>query len=64
MWNTPALVRWNVSKGLLLGSGPAAACDVVPTEILEGEDASLRRVLAARGWSDVIVKPLISASGQ
>jgi glutathione synthase/RimK-type ligase-like ATP-grasp enzyme len=62
IWNPPALVRWNLSKGYLLDLA-AAGISVVPTVILSDAPAdALSSVMAARGWPQAVVKPLISAS--
>ncbi len=62
IWNPPGLVRWNLSKRYLLALR-AAGVPTVPTVVLEDETrAGLEAVMAARGWSTVVVKPEISAS--
>jgi glutathione synthase/RimK-type ligase-like ATP-grasp enzyme len=60
VWNPPALVRWDLSKQYLCELA-AAGLPVVDTVVLDTPDA-LPRVLAERGWSSAVVKPLISAS--
>jgi len=62
VWNPPALVRWNLSKAYLLQLARAGV-PTVPTVILEEETREgLEAVMAARGWSRVVMKPVISAS--
>jgi glutathione synthase/RimK-type ligase-like ATP-grasp enzyme len=62
IWNPPALVRWNLSKRYLLDLR-AAGVPTVPTRVLEDATrAGLEAVMAAPGWSTVVVKPEISAS--
>jgi glutathione synthase/RimK-type ligase-like ATP-grasp enzyme len=61
VWNPPALVRWNLSKRYLLDLA-ASGVPVVPTVILDDSPAQLPRLLAERGWSAAVVKPLVSAS--
>jgi glutathione synthase/RimK-type ligase-like ATP-grasp enzyme len=62
IWNPPALVRWNLTKGYLLELARAGV-PTVATVILEDETrAGLEAVMAARGWSRVVMKPAISAS--
>jgi glutathione synthase/RimK-type ligase-like ATP-grasp enzyme len=62
VWNPTALVRWNLSKRYLLALA-AAGVPTVPSVVLEGDAAArLRAVLAERGWSSAVVKPLVSAS--
>jgi glutathione synthase/RimK-type ligase-like ATP-grasp enzyme len=62
-WNPPDLVRWNLTKRYLLDLGQRGV-GVVPTVVLE-EPASthLPWILAARGWSRAVVKPVVGASG-
>ena len=62
IWNPPALVRWNLTKGYLLELARAGV-PTVATVILEDETrAGIEAVMAARGWSRVVMKPVISAS--
>ena len=62
VFNPPALVRWNLTKAYLLELGRAGV-PTVATVILEDESrAGLEAVMAARGWSRVVMKPVISAS--
>ena len=62
IWNPPALVRWNLTKGYLLELARAGV-PAVATVILEDETrAGIKAVMAARGWSRVVMKPVISAS--
>ena len=57
-------MRWNLHKGYLVELA-AAGAPVVPTAVLprgwkDGAGA-YSRLLAARGWSDAVIKPAISA---
>jgi glutathione synthase/RimK-type ligase-like ATP-grasp enzyme len=62
VWNPPALVRWNLTKAYLLDLARTGV-PTVATVILEDESrAGLEAVMAARGWSRVVMKPVISAS--
>lgn len=62
VFNPPALVRWNLTKAYLLELGRAGV-PTVATVILEDESrAGLEAVMAARGWSRLVMKPVISAS--
>ncbi len=62
VWNPPALVRWNLTKAYLVELA-LAGVPTVPTVIVEDETrAGLESVMAARGWSRVVMKPVISAS--
>jgi glutathione synthase/RimK-type ligase-like ATP-grasp enzyme len=62
IWNPPALVRWNLTKAYLLELARAGV-PTVATVVLEDETrVGLEAVMAARGWSQVVMKPVISAS--
>ena len=62
IWNPPALVRWNLTKAYLLELARAGV-PTVATVLLEDETrAGLEAMMAARGWSRVVMKPVISAS--
>ncbi len=61
--NDPATLRWNTDKGYL-AEFERRGHAVVPTTVLEeGTMAGLERLLAARGWDDAVVKPLVGAGG-
>ena len=60
--NPPALVRWNAEKGYLRELA-AKGVAVVPTRWVErGDVAPLGTLLSDHQWSEVVVKPAISAS--
>lgn len=60
--NPPEVVRWNLHKSYL-AELEARGLPVVACEHLErGSRASFAGVLDARGWSEVVVKPAVSAS--
>ncbi len=59
--NPPAIVRWNVHKRYLVEAAEAGLA-VVPTLLVErGSGAPLDALLGARDWTDVVVKPAVSA---
>jgi len=62
LWNPFEVVRWNAHKGYLdelARSGHA----VVPTLIFaRGSRASLGAIAREHGWTDVVVKPAVSAA--
>lgn len=61
IFNPPAVVRWNLHKKYLLELAEKNV-PTVPTEVaLKGSGAQLTRVCSRRGWTDVVVKPAISA---
>lgn len=62
LWNPPAVVRWNSNKRYLLDL-PTWNIPTVPTlYVSPHENIKLTPLIAMQGWSDVIVKPAISAS--
>lgn len=61
LWNPPAVVRANWDKTYLKGL-EAAGVSVVPTLWVEkGRSPGLDGLLASRGWTEAVVKPVISA---
>jgi hypothetical protein len=64
LWNPVAAVRWNLHKGYLLEL-ERAGVPVVPTCLVRrGETRTLAEILAERSWSDVVIKPAISAASR
>jgi glutathione synthase/RimK-type ligase-like ATP-grasp enzyme len=62
VFNAPALVRWNAEKGYLQDLAERGVA-VVPTRWVErGEETSLADIVRETGWSEVVVKPSVSAS--
>jgi glutathione synthase/RimK-type ligase-like ATP-grasp enzyme len=62
VWNPPAMLRWNMEKTYLRDL-EARGVPIVPTRWLDRGDArTLRSVLVEEGWSDAVVKPVLSAS--
>jgi glutathione synthase/RimK-type ligase-like ATP-grasp enzyme len=60
MWNPLAAVRWNLHKSYLLDL-ERAGVPVVPTWLVRrGEATELAEIVAARGWSEVVIKPAVS----
>jgi glutathione synthase/RimK-type ligase-like ATP-grasp enzyme len=63
VFNPPATLRWNLDKRYLLEL-EAAGLDVLPTRcVARGDARELAAVFAETGWSEAVVKPVISASG-
>lgn len=58
--NPAGLVRWNNDKAYLLDLA-AQAVAIVPTVLLTGS-TDLASASAARGWTDVVIKPTVGAS--
>lgn len=62
LWNSPAVLRWNAEK-IYLRDLATRGIDVVPTVWIGDRDSStLSGVLADAGWSDAVLKPVVSAS--
>lgn len=62
--NGTDLLRWNIHKGYLVELEQRGV-PIVPTSVLHrGASTSLREVLAANGWGDVVIKPAVGASAR
>ena len=62
--NPPALVRWNMDKHYLADLRDRGV-RTVPTRFVEaGAAASLPSVLADTGWSDAVLKPVVSGAAR
>jgi glutathione synthase/RimK-type ligase-like ATP-grasp enzyme len=62
VWNPPPVLRWSMKKTYLRDLENAGV-SVVPTIWLsKGDTPDLRTLLVERGWSEAIVKPVISAN--
>src|SRR3954468_14883781 len=62
LWNPAPLAAWNMHKGYLQDL-ERAGVPVVPTAWISPASAngSLDQLIRERGWSDVVVKPAVSA---
>jgi glutathione synthase/RimK-type ligase-like ATP-grasp enzyme len=59
--NAAVIVAWNTDKRYL-GALAAAGVPVVPTLWLDrGAPTALAPLLSARGWGDLVIKPVVSA---
>lgn len=61
-WNPTTVLRWNSHKFYLRDLAERGV-DIVPTLFMTKHTTDGRDQAKARGWSDVVVKPAISASG-
>ncbi|MEP6618682.1 MAG: hypothetical protein ABJE47_05190 [bacterium] len=62
LWNPASVLRWNMEKSYLRALADAGVA-VVPTEWLPRHASiELRPLLDERGWTDVVIKPTISAT--
>lgn len=62
LWNPARVVRWNVHKRYLAELANAGH-PVVPTAfVARGSRVGLARLADERGWTDVVVKPAVSAA--
>ncbi|MGH7718264.1 MAG: ATP-grasp domain-containing protein [Gemmatimonadaceae bacterium] len=63
IWNPPALLRWNSDKRYLRDLA-ARGVPTTPSLWLErGSEDTLADVMERTGWSEVVVKPTVSANG-
>jgi glutathione synthase/RimK-type ligase-like ATP-grasp enzyme len=60
--NTPSLVRWNLEKRYLLDL-ECRGVRVPKTEVVPADLSAVAEILAQHGWEQVVVKPLVGASG-
>ncbi len=59
--NPAPVVRWNLHKGYLREL-ERAGLPIVPTAFVDaGEPADLAGILSERGWTDIVIKPCVSA---
>lgn len=61
LWNPLQVVRWNTHKSYLLDLDRRGV-PVVRTHLVGAADRDLAAICDARNWSDVIVKPAVSAA--
>ena len=60
MWNSAALIRWNMNK-LYLRELQERGVQIVPTEFITADPVPrLVDLLAVRGWEEAVIKPLVS----
>jgi glutathione synthase/RimK-type ligase-like ATP-grasp enzyme len=62
MWNPAALVRWNAHKSYLRALAQAGVATVETAWLDRGSQQALAALMDARGWTDVVLKPAVSAS--
>jgi len=64
LWNPPSIMRWNADKNYLREMETRGAA-ILPTAWYgSGMVVDLVTELAQRGWSDVVVKPTVSAGSR
>jgi len=64
MWNPAPLLRWNTDKRYLREL-ESRGVPIVPTRwFARGERADLPRVLREEGWSEAVLKPVVSAGAR
>jgi glutathione synthase/RimK-type ligase-like ATP-grasp enzyme len=61
--NSPDLVRWNSDKRYLIDLARRGVATIPTMVVRRGRPNDVAQVGAAEGWSRVVVKPAISASG-
>ncbi len=63
-FNAPELVRWNVDKHYLRDLAERGV-NVPTTQFIErGEKTTLREVMETNGWSEAILKPVVSGAAR
>jgi glutathione synthase/RimK-type ligase-like ATP-grasp enzyme len=62
LWNPAPIVRANMAKSYLRGLESAGIPVVATSWIARGDGRSLDSILAERGWTRAVVKPVVSAS--
>ena len=62
LWNAPELIVWNAHKTYLRDLARRGVRTVPTLWARGGEVGGLAAELGARGWSDIVVKPAVSAS--
>ena len=64
LFNAPELVRWNVDKHYLRDLA-ARGVNVPVTQFIErGEATTLNEAIAANGWTEAILKPVVSGAAR
>lgn len=62
LWNPVSVVQWNLHKSYLLDL-QRRGLPVTPTAVIRrGQADDVRRIARDRGWSEIVVKPAVSAS--
>ena len=65
LWNSPTALRWSVNKNYLRDLEAAGVSTVSTFWVERGaKDVELSRIMESNRWSDVVVKPAISAGGR
>ncbi len=62
VYNPPAMLRWNSHKSYLRRFAESGIATVPTAWPRQGESVDLGELMAARAWSEAIVKPAVSAS--
>ncbi|MGH9440856.1 MAG: ATP-grasp domain-containing protein [Thermoanaerobaculia bacterium] len=64
LWNPPATVRWNGRKTYLRELASAGIPVVETVWLAPGDADDLSRIAGDRGWSEIVVKPVVSAGAR
>jgi len=62
VWNSPAVVRWNMDKSYLRDLEQKNIPIAPTTWVDKGTSPNLKEILELRGWRKAVVKPRISAT--
>jgi glutathione synthase/RimK-type ligase-like ATP-grasp enzyme len=63
VWNPARLIRWNATKRYLLDLSSRGVATIPTTVIPRGGGGAVPSLAAAEGWTRIVLKPAISASG-
>ena len=64
VFNSTSVLRWNMHKRYLIELDRAGV-PTVPTELVaSGTPADLNKIMACRGWADVVVKPAVGGTAR
>lgn len=64
LWNPAPVIRWNTDKTYLRELEAQGVPVVETVWIARGEAPDLDNLMQARGWEEIVVKPVVSASGK
>ena len=62
LWNPVALARWNMDKRYLRDLGGRGVSTVPTAWIPASGDVGLHEIMAERGWTDAVLKPVVAAT--
>jgi len=63
IWNPASLVRWNADKRYLIDLAERGVPTIETAFVKRGRASEVEEIIAAKGWTKVVIKPAVSASG-